>query len=77
MILVLVVLGLVVAVNCCIMGYLITDVTSHSKRGEHEPGNILGLGAVAEPKPRKAESKMSIISSLTSFWFYRKITGAS
>ena len=47
MTLVLIVLGLVVGVNCCFMGYLISDVTSDSKRGEHEPGNILWLGFIS------------------------------
>jgi len=47
MTLVLVVLGMVVVVNCCFMGFLISDVASHSKRGEPEPGNALWLGIIS------------------------------
>ncbi|MCL2078576.1 MAG: ATP-binding protein [Oscillospiraceae bacterium] len=47
MTLVLVVLGLVVVVNCCFMGFLISDAAVHSKRGKPEPGNALGLGIIS------------------------------
>jgi len=47
MTLVLVVLVLVVIVNCCFMGYLIADVTGHSARAEHEPGNVFWLGVIS------------------------------
>ncbi|MCL1941086.1 MAG: ATP-binding protein [Synergistaceae bacterium] len=47
MTLVLAVLVLVVAVNCCFMIYLIADVTTHSSRAEHEPGNVFGLGLIS------------------------------
>ncbi|MCL1876018.1 MAG: ATP-binding protein [Synergistaceae bacterium] len=47
MALVLAVLVLIVAVNCCFMIYLIADITTHSARTEREPGNVLLLGVIS------------------------------
>ena len=48
MTLVLVVLGLIVAVNCCFMSFLISDVTAHSnKRAENEPGSGIWIGIIS------------------------------
>ena len=47
MTLALVVLVLIVAVNCCFVGYLISDVAANSTRAEHEPGDVLWIGVIS------------------------------
>ena len=44
MTLVVAVLVLIIAVNCCYVVYLIDDVMKQSSRADNEPGNIVGIG---------------------------------